>query len=86
MRLIDLKPKLYGRGGEGITDAAGNPVPQRFGIGVIMNCPCGQCGQKLSIPFKNPMDGGAADDSERRSEGYRTSTARAAGTDLSVTD
>lgn len=56
MKLLDLKPKFVGSGGEGIEDASGNPVPHRHGIGLMMNCPCG-CGSKLFVPFRNPLDG-----------------------------
>lgn len=56
--LADLNAQFFGAGGEGIFDANGNPVPERRGVGVILNCPCG-CINKLYVPFKNPLDGGA---------------------------
>lgn len=59
MRLVELKPKFVGSGGPGITDTlTGEPVPHRAGIGLMMNCPCRQCGQALFVPFRNPLDGG----------------------------
>lgn len=57
MKLTDLEPSFYGSGGEGITDAEGKPVPERRGIGVMFNCPCG-CSSWCAVPFKNPIDGG----------------------------
>lgn len=57
MRLVDLDPKWIGYGGKGITDADGNPVPERKGIAVYFNCPCG-CNHPVSVSFKNPLDGG----------------------------
>lgn len=56
MRLVDLNPSWVGAGGEGISDARGNPVPERHGVGVSFDCPCG-CGTRCYIPFKNPIDG-----------------------------
>ncbi len=57
MKLTELEPQFYGAGGEGISDAAGNPVPARNGVGIMLNCPCG-CGEWLAVPFANPIDGG----------------------------
>ena len=58
MKLTDLDPRWCSSGGEGITDAAGNPVPLREKIGLICNCP--KCGEDhpLFVPFANPFDGG----------------------------
>lgn len=53
MRLSDLEARFIGAGGHHIV---GNP-PQRHGVGVIMNCPCG-CEHLLYVPFSNPLDGG----------------------------
>ena len=59
MRLTDLDPRWVGSGGEGISDAAGQPVPSRERIGVSFECPCGsdEC-PRVFIPFENPADGG----------------------------
>ena len=59
MRLVDLHPRFVGAGGEGISDANGNPVPARHGIGVMFDCPCG-CDELCFIPFSNPLDGGVS--------------------------
>jgi hypothetical protein len=56
MRLTELNPSWIGAGGEGVT-CNGLPVPERHGIGLICDCPCG-CGNTLYIPFKNPLDNG----------------------------
>jgi hypothetical protein len=46
-----------GCGGEGVRDArTGLPVPERSGIGVSFDCPCG-CGRRCAVPFANPLDG-----------------------------
>lgn len=60
MKLIDLNPKFVGAGGAGITDKDGNPVPERHGVGVILDCPCGNKdeGHQMFVPFLNPLDGG----------------------------
>jgi hypothetical protein len=57
MRLIDLDPKWLGAGGPDISDGSGNPVPERSGVGVMLDCPCG-CDSPLYVPFANPLDGG----------------------------
>lgn len=56
MRLIDLNPAFVGSGGDGITDSNGDPVPERTGIGLAFDCPCG-CGTRAYVSFENPMDG-----------------------------
>jgi hypothetical protein len=33
------------------------PAPERHGVGLICDCPCGQCCQQLYVPFANPIDG-----------------------------
>ncbi len=58
MKLTDLNPKLYGTGGEGVRDADGSPVPRRDGMGILFDCPCGADGERVCIPFANPLDGG----------------------------
>lgn len=57
MKLIDLNPSFVSSGGEGITDAKWNPVPERKGIGLAFDCPCGD-GCRAYVAFENPMDGG----------------------------
>ncbi len=57
MRLVDLNPRWMGAGGEGITDGNGDPVPERKGIGLSFDCPCG-CEQRGYVSFTNPLDGG----------------------------
>lgn len=60
MRLADLEPRWIGAGGEGVT-RNGVPVPERHGIGISFNCPCG-CAMRVAVPFGNPLDGQAPDD------------------------
>lgn len=64
MKLTDLNPQFIGAGGEGIT-RDGEPVPERRGIGITFNCPCG-CDELVFIPFRNPLDGGPPWDSDPR--------------------
>ncbi len=71
MKLTDLDPSWMGAGGEGISDKDGNPVPERHGVGVVLDCPCG-CGIPLYVPFLNPLDGGPAHDPQRRNNWQRT--------------
>jgi hypothetical protein len=63
MRLVDLDPRWVGAGGEGITDRDGHPVPERHGVGVSFECPCGLdvgCDRtRVYLAFSNPLDGGA---------------------------
>lgn len=56
IKLIDLKPRWVGYGGEGIT-RYGKPVPERFGVGISFRCPCGECKRRLMVYFENPLDG-----------------------------
>ena len=67
MKFTELNPRFVGSGGEGITDKDGNPVPERKGIGVSFDCPCGSkdC-RRAFIQFSNPMDGGAPIDADGR--------------------
>lgn len=60
MRLVDLNPYWVGSGGEGVSDSAGNPVPRREGVAIICDCPCGKCGRRLCVPFRNPLESGPA--------------------------
>lgn len=59
MRLAELQPSWLGAGGEGITDAEGKPVPERHGIGIVFDCPCGRCDEynRVAVCFENPLDG-----------------------------
>jgi len=54
MRLIDLNPNWVGVGGEGVWDKYGNPVPERSGVGLSFDCPCG-CSSRVYVGFKNPV-------------------------------
>lgn len=56
MRLTELNPRWVSTGGEGVSDAQGNPVPERFAIGLVFNCPCG-CKTPCFVHFQNPLDG-----------------------------
>lgn len=56
MKLTDLNPRWLIAGGPGIT-RNGKPVPQRNGVGMSFDCPCG-CGQRRVVEFSNPLDGG----------------------------
>lgn len=73
MKLTDLNPQWVGAGGAGITDGNGNPVPERRGLGITFDCPCG-CDRGVFIPFANPLDGGAPwdPDEPRRARWQRT--------------
>lgn len=77
MRLTELKPRWVGTGGAGIT-RDGQPVPQRSGIGLTFECPCG-CGVRGFVAFANPLDGGPPDDDadhrwQRTGETFETLT------------
>ena len=57
-RLIDLNPRFVGAGGEGITNTkTGEEVPERTGVAVSFDCPCG-CESRCMIEFDKPLDGG----------------------------
>lgn len=58
MRLVELNPRWFGAGGQGITDRQGHPVPERHGVAIGFDCPCG-CGESVAVHLKNPIDGGA---------------------------
>jgi hypothetical protein len=58
VRLVDLKPRWVGAGGDGISSADGQPVPRRDGVGVSFDCPCG-CDRRCFVAFTNPLDGGS---------------------------
>lgn len=71
-RLRDLNPTFYGAGGGGVMRADGSPVPERSGLGLICDCPCG-CGELLAVPFRNPIDGGPMEtDASGRATWQRT--------------
>jgi hypothetical protein len=57
VKFSDLNPCFVDVGGEGITDKDGNPIPERTGIGVTFDCPCG-CTVRGYVGFENPIDGG----------------------------
>ena len=57
MRLTDLDPRFVDAGGPGIFKKNGDPVPERTGVGVSFDCPCG-CGTRGYVDFTNPLDGG----------------------------
>lgn len=63
MCLTELNPKWVDYGGERIyrRDEKGelHPVPRRVGVGLVMDCPCGQCGSRCYVDFANPLDGGS---------------------------
>lgn len=59
IKLTDLNPRFVGAGGDGVTNAeTGEPVPERHGVGITFDCPCGKCGERTTIIFSNPIDGG----------------------------
>ncbi len=60
MKLTDLHPQFLVAGGEGISNADGSPAPERTGVGVLCDCPCGNTDEdhRLFVPFANPIDGG----------------------------
>lgn len=73
MKLVDLEASFIGRGGPGITDAEGRPVPERHGLGLSLKCPCGgESCNALYVPFANPIDGGPPDDDDPRRGWQRT--------------
>ena len=64
MKLTELDPHWVGAGGEGVYDKDMNPVPERHGVAISLNCPCGRTdydnghSAKLVVMFANPIDGG----------------------------
>lgn len=58
LKLVDLEPQFLFHGGEGVTNAQGQPVPERPGVGLSFACPCGTCGIRCVVLFTNPLDGG----------------------------
>ena len=63
MKLVDLNPRFLNSGGPGITrkNAAGEQeeAPLIKGVGVVLDCPCGKCGDELYVPFNVALDGTA---------------------------
>lgn len=57
MKLTDLDPRWVGAGGDGVSDAQGRAVPERHGVGISFNCPCG-CDSRVFVHLRNPLDGG----------------------------
>lgn len=61
MKLVDLNPRFLNSGGPGIThkNAAGEQeeTPLVRGVGVVLDCPCGKCGDELYVPFNIALDG-----------------------------
>jgi hypothetical protein len=66
MKLADLDPRWLGAGGDGVTRADGSPAPERHGVGIIFECPCGRSehddggSHAIAIEFDRPLDGGPA--------------------------
>lgn len=60
MKLSELNPEWMNAGGEGVSLADGTPAPLRKGVGILLNCPCGNTAEshQLYVPFANPLDGG----------------------------
>ena len=77
MKLTELNPRWVGYGGESVSDANGNPIPRREGIGIILDCPCGKCGEygQLAVFFKNPLDGKSSPITDNRALWDRTGDA-----------
>lgn len=59
MKLAERDPRWVGAGGEGIT-RNGQPVPERHGVGLMFDCPCGGEHCWVAVNFANPLDGGPA--------------------------
>ena len=81
MRLLDLNPCWMGAGGEGVYNADGTKAEPREGVGIIMDCPCGNHDEshQLYVPFANPLDGKGPFDTrgwQREGETFETLTLR----------
>lgn len=61
-----MNPRWMGAGGAGVFRADGSPAPERHGVGVIFDCPCGNADEnhQLYVPFANPLDGGPQHDAQ----------------------
>lgn len=64
MKLTELNPSFVGSGGEGVSDSEGKPVPERHGVGISFDCPCG-CKLPCFVCFENPLDGGLSVNGDR---------------------
>ena len=62
IKLTDLNPNFFNSGGEGVfrKNDQGDliPVPERTGVGISFDCPCGECGERVLLNFEKPIDGG----------------------------
>lgn len=58
MKLTDLHPKWLGAGGDGIFKADGSPAPERTGVALMFDCPCGATDSFVCIHVNPPLDGG----------------------------
>lgn len=60
MRLAELDPVFSWHGGDGVTNADGEPIPLTLGVGLVCNCPCGNADEshRLYVPFANPIGPG----------------------------
>jgi hypothetical protein len=61
MKLIDLNPRWVGAGGEGVFRADGTPAPERRGVGISFDCPCGKAHEgpsRVYVHIDPPFDGG----------------------------
>lgn len=62
MKLTDLNPSWVGAGGPGVSrrlpDGSSEPVPERRGVAIAFDCPCG-CESRVCIALSAPLDGGA---------------------------
>lgn len=56
MKLIDLDPYWVVANSCSNIVVDSDTVPDREGVGVNFDCPCG-CGDRCYIPFSNPVDG-----------------------------
>lgn len=62
MKLTDLDPRWVGAGGEGVFKADGTPAPERRGVGVSFECPCGVRDDghgRVYVHIDPPLDGGS---------------------------
>lgn len=50
------------------------PAPERSGVGVILDCPCGNHDEthQLYVPFANPLDGGPPTNTGKNNGWQRT--------------
>ena len=67
MFLTDLNPSFYSYGGKGVSKADGSAIPEQNGVGILFDCPCGVCGERVALGFKNPIDGSDQVNADRAS-------------------